>query len=97
MKYSFTIPPLARFSESTREEIERISEGIFGIADSLPKAAAQLNLSEEQIQIFCKNTPGKKKGLKLFDEFKRRRSARSGYYFNDFMREVLAEAGYPLK
>ena len=98
MKYTFRVPPMAGLSEDIQQEIEMVADGIFGIRDSLPRASTQLGLSEAQIKIFCQNTPDKKKGLELFDEFKRRRENQPAgtYYFDNFMREVLTEAGHPL-
>jgi len=53
----------------------------------------------EQVGIFIRNTPGKKKGEELWREFTSRRD-RSGapedYSFVTFMSEVLAEAGHPV-
>ncbi|HWP61776.1 MAG TPA: hypothetical protein VN495_04195 [Candidatus Paceibacterota bacterium] len=82
----------------TLAEMQEVIGGIFGLAKCIPGAAEVLALSNRQIGIFVRNTPGGKKGEELWREFTRRRDSWQGsepYSFTDFVREVLAGAGHP--
>lgn len=76
----------------TRAEIERVTDGIFGLITCLMSATGRL--TAEEVATFCRNTPGNKVGAELWREFTSRRDAqgaKEGYGFIDFMREVIAE------
>lgn len=79
-------------------ELEAVAGGIFGLMQCIPAASKQLNLTNEQIGIFLRNTPDGKKGEELWKEFRRRQADKGGdeYTFITFMREVLSEAGHPV-
>jgi len=84
---------------ATMDELNRVAENLLGLMRCIPAASDHLGLDMRQVGVFCRNTPGKKTGEALWREFTSRRDAPDapqGYGFTNFMREVLAEAGYPL-
>jgi CspA family cold shock protein len=82
----------------TWKELEAVTGGIFGLMQCIPSASKELNLSNQQIGIFLRNTPDRKKGEELWKEFRRRQADKGSdeYTFITFMREVLSEAGHPV-
>ncbi len=83
---------------ATMAELQQVIGGIMGLHTCIPSASDHLGLDMAQVGIFCRNTPGGKKGEQLWQEFKGRMKASSNenYDFTSFMTEVLAEAGHPL-
>ena len=84
---------------SLKEELDEVIDGLIGLMMGISAAGNQLSLTKEQLGIFVRNTPGKKKGEALWLEFKSRRDrlgAPEDYSFVTFMKEVLAEAGHPV-
>ncbi len=87
--------PGSRDGAVTPEEMMDVL-GKTGMAELACMAAGTLGLTNAQVGIFIRNTPGGKKSDELLDEFMRRNAdTGDGYNFCTFMREVLAEAGHP--
>ena len=89
-----------KIAAMTDDEFSEMTGGIIGLVKHFSIEGDKLGLSLRQAGIFCRNTPRGKKGLELWSEFVRRRGAWGGhanYDFADFIREVLAAAGCPLK
>lgn len=81
------------------EEMMEVTDGLIGIQQGIMSATDILQLTNEQIGFFVRNTPDGKKGEALWQEFRRRQHDKGGddeYTFITFVREVLKEAGHPL-
>jgi hypothetical protein len=93
-----TMNALQETPEVTLEELQQTMDGIYGLMRCIPQASDLLGLSMCQVGIFCRNTPGGKKGEELWREFTSRRNAKPDgtYNFTHFMEEVLAEAGHTI-
>lgn len=81
------------------QEMLEVTDGLIGIQQGIMGATDVLQLTNEQIAIFVRNTPDGKKGEALWQEFRRRQHNKGGddeYTFVTFVREVLKEAGHPL-
>jgi len=88
------VPPV------TDEELRQMHGGIIGLIKNFAVEGDGLGIDLRQVGIFCRNTPGGKKGLELWQEYAERRDKWGGeanYDFADFIREILETAGYPLK
>jgi cold shock CspA family protein len=96
--------PKSSVSDSTNgmpslEELLALVDGIIGLRQGIMCASGVLELTNEQIAIFVRNTPDGKKGEALWREFRQRQHDEGGdseYTFVNFVREVLKEAGHPL-
>ncbi|MDP3795207.1 MAG: hypothetical protein Q8R13_04770 [bacterium] len=85
---------------ATDEELCEMHGGIIGLMKHFPVEGDKLGIDLRQAGIFCRNTPGGKKGLELWQEYVSRRDAPTApvnYHFGRFICEVLADAGYPIK
>jgi hypothetical protein len=85
-------------SPVTMKELNDVTDDLTGLMVCIPSASDQLGLDMRQIGIFCRNTPGGKKGEALWIEFTTRRDKqpKGEYDFKNFMKEVLTEAGHPI-
>lgn len=84
-------------TQSTEQLVEETTGGISGLMASIPHAATVLGISEDQLGVFCRNTPN---GEELWVQFRTRRDSKetsASYHFIDFIREVLAETGHPVQ
>jgi cold shock CspA family protein len=88
-------PPCEDF---TWDELEAVTDGVFGLMQCIPAASKQLDLSNRHIGVFLRNTPGGKRGEELWKEFRRRQADKGSdeYSFVTFMREVLSQSGCPV-
>lgn len=89
------VPPLRP------EEAEAVHQRMLGLVIPILAAKSELKLTDEHLAVFCRNTPGGKKGEALWDEFKSRQRKHAEthityYLFSDFMREVIESEGFPL-
>lgn len=83
-----SIQNIAPFSAN---ELEETVGGILGLMVCIPQATDALSIGNDQLGVFCRNTPN---GEELWVQFSTRRDSEetsADYNFVDFMREVLAE------
>lgn len=60
---------LNRVAPATADELYEMSGGVIGLMKHFPVEGDKLGLDMRQAGIFCRNTPGGKKGLALWQEY----------------------------
>ncbi len=94
------MPPmtLRGVPEVTAEEIDTVADGNEELTRTILVTVSLLHMDARRVGIFCRNTPGGKKGDALWREFTERvqKNATNDYSFEHFMQETIAEAGYPI-